>query len=280
MRRIDAKKIKHAVSALCIEANVSLRGDVLRGLKKALFLERNKTARGILKEIIENARIAKKKRLPICQDTGMAVVYCEIGQSLSITGGDLATAINEGVRDGYRQGYLRKSIVVSPIIRENTGTNTPAVIHTKIVPGSKVKITVCPKGFGSENKSQAKMLKPTASIKDIKDFVIQVVKDCGASSCPPLVLGIGIGGTFDKAAELAKSALLRPINKKNPQRQIKKLETELLRDINKLNIGPMGLGGRTTALGVNISEFPTHIAGMPVSVCVSCHATRSAEKVL
>ena len=224
--------------------------------------------------------MAKREALPICQDTGMAVVYCEVGQGLSIVGGDLEKAVNEGVRDGYRKGYLRKSVVQCPIERENTGTNTPAVIHTRIVAGNKMKIRVCPKGFGSENKSALRMLNPTASVQDIKSFILGVVKECGADACPPLVLGVGIGGTFEKAAELAKSALLRPINEKNPKKHIARIETELLRDINKLNIGPMGLGGKTTALGVNILEFPTHIAGLPVGICISCHATRGAERVL
>jgi len=280
MRKIDAGKIRKTVSELCIEANISLRKDILHALKKALRSEKNRRAKDTLKEIIENAGIAKRERLPICQDTGMAVIYCEIGQNLLIVNGDLSIAINDGVRDGYRKGYLRKSVVESPLVRENTHTNTPAIIHTKIVPGDKLKIVVCPKGFGSENKSQTKMLKPTAPIKEIKDFILDVVKKSGAGACPPLVLGIGIGGTFEKAAELAKFALLRPIDEKNGKEHLYRLEKELLNDINRLNIGPMALGGKTTALGVNIIEFPTHIAGLPVAVCVSCHATRSAEKVL
>jgi len=280
IRRIGADKIRDAVSALCIEANISLRRDVLDALKKALKAEKKRSAKDILKDIVENARIASRSKLPICQDTGMAVVYCEIGQNLMIAGGDLTRSINEGVRDGYRKGYLRKSVVSDPILRENTGSNTPAVIHTRLVPGNKIKIVVAPKGFGSENKSQIKMLKPTASIDEIKRFVMDVVRKSGAGACPPLVLGVGLGGTFEKAAELAKLALLNPINSKNPKKHIERLENELLQDINKLNIGPMGLGGKSTALGVNILEYPTHIAGLPVAVCVSCHATRSAEKVL
>ncbi len=280
MRKIEAKRIEKTVSELCIEANLDLRRDVLSALKKALRSERGRKAKGILKEIIENARIAKRKRLPICQDTGMVVVFCEIGQGLSIVGGDLSKAINDGVRDGYRKGYLRKSVVADPLARENTGTNAPAVIYTAIVPGNKLRIALSPKGFGSENKSRIEMLNPTASIEDIKTFVIKVVRECGAEACPPLILGVGIGGTFEKAAQLAKLALFRPINKRSLKRDIERLEKELLKDINRLNIGPMGLGGRTTALGVNIEEFPTHIAGMPVAVCVSCHATRSAERIL
>ncbi len=280
MKKISVDKIRRAVSALCIKANTELRRDVLLALKKALRNERNKRAKRILEDIIKNAGIAKKTGFPICQDTGMAVVYCEIGQGVSFTDGDLTDAINKGVRDGYRIGYGRKSVVEDPILRGNTGTNTPAVIHVKIVPGNKVRITVCPKGFGSENKSTIKMLNPTASVKDIKNFLIDTIKDCGADACPPLILGVGIGGTFEKAAELAKSALLIPLNKRNSKKHLEKLEKELLDDINRLNIGPMGLGGRATALGVKILDFPTHIAGLPVAVCVSCHATRSAEKIL
>ncbi len=279
MRKINSDKIKKVVAKLCIKANTELRQDVLRALKKALRLEKRESAKNLLREILENASIAKRDRLPICQDTGMAVVYCEIGQDVSISG-DLNRAINEGVRDGYRRGYLRKSVVDSPIGRENTNTNTPAVIHTSIVPGRGFKIIVSPKGFGSENKSQIKMLNPTAEIRDIKEFIIDVVRKCGASACPPLVLGVGIGGTFEKAAELSKLALLRPIDKRNQKREIAKLERDLLGEINQLNIGPMGLGGKTTALGINILDFPTHIAGLPVAVCVSCHATRSAEERL
>lgn len=280
MKKINVVKIKKAVSELCIQANTLLRKDIFDALKRARSSEKNKRAKGILSEIIENACIAKKEKMPICQDTGMAVVFCEIGQDLSIEGGDLTKAINDGVRDGYRKGFLRKSVVESPIARINTGTNTPAVIHTKIVPGNRLKIVVSPKGFGSENKSRIKMLMPTASLSDIKDFVLDVVKECGAGACPPLVLGIGIGGTFEKAAELAKLALLRPINEKNTEKSIGAFEKELLNAINKLNIGPMGLGGKTTALGVNVLTFPTHIAGLPVAICISCHATRSAEKIL
>lgn len=280
MRKIDTEKIKEAVSQLCIQANTVLRKDILSGLKKALKAEKNRRAKDILKEIIENAGVAKNDRLPICQDTGMALVYCEIGQDLSIVGDELSRAINDGVKDGYKRGFLRKSVVRSPITRENTGTNIPAAIHTRLVPGDKLRITVSPKGFGSENKSRIRMFNPTASIQDIKDFVLDTVRECGAEACPPLVLGIGIGGTFGKAAELAEFALLRSINKRNPDKRIAKLEKELLSDINKLNIGPMGLGGNTTALAVNILDFPTHIAGLPVALCVSCHATRGASKVL
>lgn len=280
VREIDAKKIKKAVSDLCIEANVSLREDILSALKKALRAERDPNAKGILKEIIDNAKTARDEKLPICQDTGMAVVYCDIGQELLITGGRFEDAVNEGARDGYRKGYLRKSVVASPLERENTQTNAPCVIHSRIVPGSRMKITVSPKGFGSENKSALAMFKPTASFDEIKSFIIETVKKSGAGACPPLVLGVGMGGTFEKAAQLAKRALLCPVDKKNTDRHLERMEKKLLDDINRSGIGPMGLGGKTTALGVNILEFPTHIAGLPVAVCVSCHATRSAERTI
>ncbi|MEE8359541.1 MAG: fumarate hydratase [Candidatus Omnitrophota bacterium] len=280
MRKISSEKIRETVSALCIEANISLRRDILDAIKRALAREKKRIAKDILRELIENAAIAKREKLPICQDTGAAIVYCEIGQNVLITGDDLARSINRGVSDGYRKGYLRKSIVESPLDRKNTGTNTPAVIHTTIVPGDKIKISVCPKGFGSENKSKIRMFNPTASIKEIKEFILDVVKECGPEACPPLVLGIGLGGTFEKSAELAKAALLRAINRKNPDKDLDRLEKELLGDINALNIGPMGMGGKTTALGVNILTFPTHIAGLPVAVCVSCHATRGSEKTI
>lgn len=280
MREIDVSKIKDAVRELCLEANFVLQRDVLEALKKAASGEKNPRAKGILKSIIENAKIAKSKRLAICQDTGMVTVFVEVGREVAIVGGDFKNAINEGVREAYKKGCLRKSVVEDPLVRNNTNTNTPCIIHTDFVEGDRVKITVSPKGFGSENKSQIRMFKPTDSIEDIKEFVLGAVKQAGPDACPPLVLGIGIGGTFDESAYLAKKALIRPIDTRNPKRHIAKLEKELLKEINALGIGPMGLGGNTTALGVNILEFPTHIAGLPVAVNVSCHATRSAEKVL
>lgn len=279
MREMSVSKIREAVTELCLRANFELRKDVLKALKTALKRESNLRAKNILKAVIENAGIAKKRRLAICQDTGFVSVYMEIGNSV-VLAGDLISAVNKGVEDAYKKGYLRKSVVDSPFTRKNTGTNTPCIIHTEIVEGDRVKISVSPKGFGSENKSAIKMFLPTASWEEIKDFILEVVRKAGPDACPPLMLGIGIGGTFDHAAYMAKKALLRPIDKKNQPRRIKALEKDILRSVNSLKIGPMGLGGKTTALAVNIEEFPTHIAGLPVAVSVSCHATRSAEKIL
>ncbi len=280
MREINVKRIRDAVSKLCINANINLRKDILEGLKKAAKLEKKAAARRTLKDLIENACIASSERLPICQDTGMAVVFVETGQDVSLKGGDLKTAINDGVKDGYKKGFLRKSVVKDPIIRKNTNTNTPCVIHTDIVPGRRVRLTVLPKGFGSENKSRVAMLNPTAGIDSIKRFILRSIKEAGADACPPFVVGIGMGGTMDKAVELSKLALLRPLNKRNPKGHLAKLEKGLLGEINKTNIGPLGMGGKTTALGVSILSFPTHIAGLPVAVNISCHATRSARAVL
>ena len=280
MREIDVSKIKDAVKDLCLKANLELRNDVVRAVKGALEKETAPRARAILKSILENARIAKKKRLPICQDTGMVMVYAEIGQDVQLTGGYLKDAINAGVVEAYRKGCLRKSVVDDPLLRKNTGTTAPAAIFTDIVKGDRVRLVVSPKGFGSENKSAVRMFNPTASIAEIKDFVMDVVRQAGPDACPPLVLGIGIGGTFEMAVELSKKALMRPIDERNPKRHIARLERELLKEINSLRVGPMGMGGKTTVLGVNILEYPTHIAGLPVAVNVSCHATRSAEIML
>lgn len=280
MREIDVSKIKDTVSELCLKANFELRGDVLAAIKKALRKETSARARNILKSILENAKLARKKRLAICQDTGIAVVYMEIGREAALTGGSLEKAINDGVEEGYRKGCLRKSVVRDPLVRSNTRTNTPAVIHIDMVEGDRVKISVMPKGFGSENKSAIKMFGPNASVEDIKDFVKDVVIKAGPDACPPLVLGIGIGGTFEKAALLSKKALLRPIDQRNKARHLARLERELVGEIDALGIGPMGLGGKTTVLGVNIMEAHTHIAGLPVAVNVSCHVTRNAEKTL
>lgn len=280
MREIDVSKIRDIVAELCLKANFELRRDVLKALKLSIKNETSERAKNVLKSIVENAALAKKKHIAICQDTGAVFVHLDIGQDVALVGGDLTDAIDEGVEEAYRKGCLRKSIVHGPFIRDNTGTNTPAFIVTDIVKGDKVKIAVSPKGFGSENKSAIKMFKPTASIGEIKEFVLDVVRRAGPDACPPLILGIGIGGTFDRSAHLAKMALLRPIDKSNQSRHLAKLERELIKDINSLKLGPMGLGGRTTVLGVNILEAPTHIAGLPVAVNVSCHATRSAEKVI
>jgi fumarate hydratase subunit alpha len=279
MREISASRIQETVTELCLKANFELRKDVLQALKAALKKEKKARARSILKDIIENARLAKKKRIAICQDTGIVSAYLEIGADCAVKG-DIEKAVDRGVEDAYKKGYLRKSIVDDPLLRKNTATNTPCVINEKIVPGDRIRITVSPKGFGSENKSAVKMLKPTAAEKDIIEFVAEVVRAAGAEACPPLVLGVGLGGTFDMAAALSKKALLRPIGSKNEKKHIKKLEKDILAAVNAMGLGPMGLGGKATALGVNIEEYPTHIAGLPVAVSVSCHATRSAEKTL
>ena len=280
MRKVNVAKIKDAVRELCLKANFQLRGDILHALKKAAAGETDRRARRILESIVENAAIARDNAIAICQDTGMVYVHLDIGQKVALTGGSLRRAVNEGVREAYCGGYLRKSVVADPFLRKNTATNEPAILVTDIVDGDRVEIEVSPKGFGSENKSRIKMFRPTAPIEEIKEFVIDVVKAAGPDACPPLVLGIGIGGTFDKAAALAKKALLRSIGKRNPKKHMAGLEKELLREINATGIGPMGLGGRTTALGVNILEHPVHIAGLSVAVNVSCHATRSAGKVI
>ena len=271
MRTIKAETISNVISELCIKANTVLRGDVLTALKMALRKEKNKRAKDILEKIIRNSQVAKKESLAICQDTGLPCVFVELGQDIRITG-DLKQAINKGIEAGYRRGYLRNSVVLDPLSRGKSGFS-PAVIHIDMVKGSRLALTVIPKGFGCENKTQLKMLRPTAKIAEIKKFIVEVVKTAGPDACPPYIVGVGIGGSADYAAFLAKKALLRKIIRK-----ISKLEKELLIQINKLNIGPMGLGGKTTALAVNIQTYPTHIAGLPVAVNISCHALRSASK--
>jgi len=280
MREIHINKIQEAVENLCIEANYNLSKDVVYSLDKAKREETWNLAEDILDKIIINAEIAKNERMPICQDTGMACVFIEIGQDVHIVGGNLEDSINEGVRRGYEKGYLRKSVVKDPIDRVNTKDNTPAIIYYDIVPGDKLKITVAPKGFGSENMSQIKMLKPSDGIEGVKDFIIKVVKEAGPNPCPPMIVGVGIGGTFEKAAYLSKKALIRPIDSKNESKFYADLEDELLIKMNELGIGPQGFGGKTTALGINIETFPTHIAGLPVAVNISCHATRHKEVIL
>jgi fumarate hydratase subunit alpha len=280
MRKIAVSKIRDAVKELCLKANFELRPDIVAALKRALRREKNRRAKAILISILDNADLAKKMRLAICQDTGMVSVFLEIGRDAALIGGSLEKAVNEGVRQAYKEGCLRKSVVRDPLIRKNTNTNTPSVIHTDIVEGDRVRIAVSPKGFGSENKSRMMMFNPTDSICDIKKFIVDVVLNAGPSACPPFILGIGIGGTFEKAAYLAKKALLRRIDKPNPKKHLSALESEILKEINSLGMGPMGLGGNTTAVGVSILDFPVHIAGLPVAVNISCHATRSAEKVL
>ena len=273
MREIDSSLISEVVARLCIDANYHLPPDMKRQIISSSKEESWETASIILDQIIENFNIADENLQPICQDTGLACVFLSIGQDVNIKG-NLEEAVNEGVRKGYSQGYLRKSVVSDPLNRVNTGDNTPAMIYYDICPGDKIKITVAPKGFGSENMSQIKMLKPSDGIEGVKDFVIKVVEDAGPNPCPPIVVGVGIGGTFDKAAYLAKKALMRPVDQRNSEDFYAELEEELLEKINALGIGPQGFGGRTTALAVNIEKFPTHIAGLPVAVNINCHVTR------
>ena len=280
MREIQCSKITEVVRKLCIEANEHLPEDVKCAIKTARKEEDGEIAKGILDNIIENYEIADRENVPICQDTGMAVVFMEIGQDVHITGGDLTECVNEGVRQGYTDGYLRKSVVKDPIRRGNTGDNTPAILYTEIVPGEQIKITVGPKGFGSENMSRIMMFKPSAGLEGIKDFIIETVRFAGPNPCPPMVVGVGIGGTFDRCALLAKKALMRPLGSSNKDPFYADLEKELLLKINSLGIGPQGLGGRTTAIGLNIETFPTHIAGMPCAVNINCHVTRHKTEVI
>lgn len=273
MREIDSSLISEVVARLCIDANYHLPPDMKKQIISSSKEESWETASIILDQIIENFNIADKNLQPICQDTGLACVFLSIGQDVHIKG-NLEEAVNEGVRKGYSQGFLRKSVVSDPLNRVNTGDNTPAMIYYDICPGDKIKITVAPKGFGSENMSQIKMLKPSDGIDGVKDFVIKVVEDAGPNPCPPIVVGVGIGGTFDKAAYLAKKALMRPVDQRNSEDFYAELEEELLEKINALGIGPQGFGGKTTALAVNIEKFPTHIAGLPVAVNINCHVTR------
>lgn len=278
MREIHISEIISTVRDLCIESNYYLSNDVKEALCKAKENETWPLAENVLDQIILNSDIAKKEDMPICQDTGMACVFVEVGQEVHIVGGLLQDAINEGVRRGYDEGFLRKSVVKDPINRVNTKDNTPAIIYYDIVPGDKIKVTVAPKGFGSENMSRIKMLKPSDGLQGVKDFIIETVKLAGPNPCPPIVIGVGIGGTFDKAAYLAKKALIRPLDKRNDEKFYSDLEEELLETINKLGIGPQGFGGKTTALGLNIETYPTHIAGLPVAVNINCHATRHRER--
>ena len=280
MREIHISKIIDTVKELCIEANYYLSNDVKRALCNAKENETWPLAENILDQIILNSDIAKNENMPICQDTGMACIFIDIGQDVHIVGGLLDDAINEGVRRGYEEGFLRKSVVKDPINRINTKDNTPAIIYYNMVAGDKIKITVAPKGFGSENMSRIKMLKPSDGLQGVKDFIIETVKLAGPNPCPPIVIGVGIGGTFDKAAYLAKKALIRPLDKRNEEKFYSDLEEELLANINKLGIGPQGFGGKTTALGLNIETYPTHIAGLPVAVNINCHATRHKEREL
>ena len=280
MRQIQVCEITEVVCKLCIDANTYLPEDIQTMLERSRKQEDWPIAQNVLSCIAENYRIAEEKHIPICQDTGMACVFLEIGQDVHFVGGDLTQAINEGVRKGYRDGFLRKSVVLDPIRRGNTNDNTPAMIYTQIVPGELVKITVAPKGFGSENMSAIRMFKPSDGLPAIKDFILETVEKAGANCCPPMVVGVGIGGTFDKAALLAKQALLRPVTTHNPDPFYAQLEAEMLEKVNRLGIGPQGFGGRTTALGLNIEVLPTHIAGMPCAINMSCHVTRHKSEVL
>ncbi len=276
IREISCEAIAEKVAELCKSANYNLNSDIREALENSLIKERGTTGRSILRQLLENADIASEKQVAICQDTGMALIFAEIGQEVHVTGG-ITDAINEGVHRGYEEGYLRKSVVEDPLRRNNTGDNTPAIIYYDLVPGNKIKLTVLPKGFGSENMSAVKMLKPSAGEQGVKDFVIETVKNAGPNPCPPVVVGVGIGGSMDKAALLSKVALSRSITAPNPDQYYAHMEEELLSRINTLGIGPAGLGGVTTALGVNIEAFPTHIAGLPVAVTISCHVTRHAS---
>ena len=280
MRELNVSLITKCVRDLCIKANCQLNEDVYTALKNAEEREESPIGKNILSQLIENADLAGKKEKPICQDTGMAVIFIEVGQEVHLVGGSVTDAINEGVRQGYKEGYLRKSVVSDPLLRVNTGDNTPAVIHYDIVPGDKVHIHVAPKGFGSENMSKVYMLKPADGIKGVKNAVIDCIKSAGPNPCPPMVVGVGIGGNFELCAKLAKKALLRPIGSHSSIDYVRDMEEELLERANNLGIGPQGLGGRTTILGLNIETFATHIAGLPMAVNISCHVTRHGEATL
>jgi fumarate hydratase subunit alpha len=279
IRELDVKEIKQAVKQLCIEANEQLGDDVLSCFQQALQNEPSPVGKEILEQLIENARIAGEERVPMCQDTGLAVIFLEIGQDLHLTGGDLKEAVNQGVREGYGEGYLRKS-ACHPFTRKNTGDNTPAVIYTDLVPGDRVKLWVVPKGGGSENMSRIFMLPPSAGLAGIKEKILETVKEAGPNPCPPTIIGVGIGGTFEQAALQAKKSLLRPLGAPNPDPELDQLEKEILGLINNLGIGPQGLGGRTTSLGVHIRLLPCHIASLPLAVNVQCHASRHKEVTL
>jgi len=279
MREISAKKITETVARLCVEANCHLPGDMKRRIEESLDGERWPQAKEILERIIENYNIADAHNVPICQDTGVACVFLKIGQEVHVTG-SMEEAVNEGVRQGYGEGYLRKSVVRDPLDRVNTGDNTPAFIYYELVPGDKLEITVAPKGFGSENMSRLQMLKPSDGLQGVKDFVLRTVEEAGPNPCPPIVVGVGIGGTFDKAALLAKKAIMRPLDVRNPDPFYAELEAEMLEKVNALGIGPQGFGGKTTAIGLNIETLPTHIAGMPCAININCHVTRHKTEVL
>ena len=276
MREIDVKLMTEKVRDLCMRANTDLGEDVLQAFDRAMVQEESSLGIEILKELKENAQIAKEEGVPLCQDTGFAVVFVELGQDVHLIGGNLNEAIEEGVRQGYRDGYLRRSIC-HPFTRANTGDNTPAIIHTEVVPGDKIRVIVAPKGGGSENMSRVVMLTPSDGIEGIKRYVVQRVRESGSNPCPPTIVGVGIGGTFERAALLAKKSLLRPLGSKNPDPELDRLESEILTEINRLGIGPQGLGGRTTSLAVHILLMPCHIASFPLAVNIQCHAQRHKE---
>lgn len=280
MRTIQVEEITENIKKMCIEANYYLSEDMDAAMKKAVETEKAPLGKQILNQLQENLKIAGEDMIPICQDTGMAVIFMEIGQEVHFEGGSLEEAVNEGIRQGYTEGFLRKSVVKDPLIRENTKDNTPAVIYYEIVIGDKVKITVAPKGFGSENTSRVFMLKPADGLEGVKAAVLTAVKEAGPNACPPMVIGVGIGGTFEKCAVMAKKALTRDIREHSTIPYVKELEEELLGTINKTGIGPGGLGGTTTALAVNINTYPTHIAGLPVGVNICCHVNRHAVRIL
>lgn len=280
MRVINSEEITKTVANMCIQANCHINCDIKNALERNLTTEKSEVSKGVLENLLKNAEIADRKEVPICQDTGMAVFFIEIGKEVFVEGKTITEAVNEGVSRGYTEGYLRKSVVADPLDRVNTKDNTPAVIYYDFAEGDKIKITFAPKGFGSENKSAVKMLNPSDGVDGIIDFVTETVRKAGANPCPPMVVGVGIGGTMDKAAVLSKKALTRDITTPNEKEYYAKLEKTLLDKINKLGIGPQGMGGTTTALAVNIETYPTHIAGLPVAVNISCHATRHAAAVI
>ena len=280
IREVNVKEITENIKEMCIEANYTLSPDMDKAMKKAAEEEKSELGTKILNQLQENLVIADSEKIPICQDTGMAVVFVDIGQEIHFTGGQLEEAIHEGVRQGYTEGYLRKSVVKDPIERVNTKDNTPAIIHYNIVPGEKIKITVAPKGFGSENMSRVFMLKPADGIEGVKNAVLTAVRDAGPNACPPMVVGVGIGGTFEKCAYLAKKALAREADSSSDIEYVSKLENELLEKINKMGIGPGGLGGTQTALAVNVETYPTHIAGLPVAINICCHVNRHVTRTI
>ena len=279
MRQVHVKEVEELVRKLFIEANLYLGEDVIEALKRALEIEESPVGKKVLEELLENAEVARREGLPICQDTGLAVVFVELGQEVQLVGGDLREAINEGVRRGYRDGYLRKS-VCHPFTRVNTGDNTPAVIHLEVVPGDRVRVIAAPKGGGSENMSRVTMLTPAAGRRGVVDYVVERVRQSGANPCPPIVVGVGIGGTFEEAALIAKKALLRPLGEHHPDPEVAALEEEILQRVNALGIGPQGYGGRVTALAVHVEMIPCHIASLPVAVNIQCHAHRHKEGVI